>query len=333
MRSMQSHLREALDAGVLGMSSGLIYDPGRYAQTAELTELAGVMRGTGALYATHMRDEGVGLLESVKEAIDIGAKAGVPVQISHHKASGRESWGMVRASLDLIEAAQADGADVHADQYPYTAGSTSMQAILENGAFSGSGGMGSLSGDDAVVASAPGHPDWEGVSVNALASRWGVSALEAGQRVARESSGATVVLHMMDEEDVRTVLSHPSTMVGSDGIPTLDGKPHPRLYNSFARVIGHYAREVGLFDMATAIHRMCGMTAAKFNLRDRGVIREGAFADLVVFDPKVIIDKGTFEDPNQYPDGIKHVFVNGALAVRDGELTEQREGRLLVRGQ
>jgi N-acyl-D-amino-acid deacylase len=331
MAAMRGHLREALEAGVLGMSTGLIYNPGRYANTDELVELARLMHGTGAIYATHMRDEGVSLLESVSEAITIGERAGVGVQISHHKASGRESWGLVSRSLALIEAAQRDGQDVHADQYPYTAGSTSMQAILENGAFSGEGGMGSLRGSDAVVASAPGRAQWEGQSVADLAAASGESERETGERVARESSGATVVLHMMSEEDVQSVLRHPSTMIGSDGIPTLDGRPHPRLYNSFARVLGHYSRDIGLFDLSTALYRMCGFPANKFGLVDRGVIKEGAYADLVVFDANEIVDKGTFEDPNQYPIGIHHVFVNGQPAVRDGKLMGERHGRVIRR--
>jgi N-acyl-D-amino-acid deacylase len=331
MAVMQAHLREALDAGVLGMSSGLIYNPGRYAQTDELVELAKSMRGTGAIYATHMRDEGVGLLESVGEAISIGKRAGVGVQISHHKASGRESWGLVRRSLALIEAAQREGQDVHADQYPYTAGSTSMQAILENGAFSGEGAMGSLSGSDVVIASAPGRPHWEGQSVAELAVTTAESEREAAEQVARESHGATVVLHMMSEDDVQAVLSHPSTMIGSDGIPTLDGRPHPRLYNSFARVLGHYSRDIQLFDLSTALYRMCGFPARKFGLADRGVVAQGAYADLVVFDANTIIDKGTFDDPNQYPSGIAHVFVNGHGAIRDGGLSKERHGQIIRR--
>jgi N-acyl-D-amino-acid deacylase len=335
MEAMKSYLREALDAGVVGMSSGLVYDPGRYAQTEELAELAGVMRGTGALYATHMRDEGSGLLGSVAEAIEIGARAGVGVQISHHKASGRDSWGLVEASLQLIEAAQLRGEDVHADQYPYTAGSTSLQSTLENGAFANdgrSGGHGELTPDDVVIASAPGHPEWEGRSIAELSTMLGMSPLEAARMVADQARGTTAILHLMTEEDVQRVLRHPSTMIGSDGIPTLEGRPHPRLYNSFARVLGHYSRDLGLFDLSTAIHRMCGFSARKFGLQDRGVIREGAYADLVLFDAKTVIDKGTFDNPNRYPAGIRWVFVNGGVAVRDDTVRAERHGRVLRRG-
>lgn len=334
MSAMKSLLQEALDAGVLGISSGLIYDPGRYAATDELVELVSVMQGTGALYVTHMRDEGTGLVESVAEAIDIGARGGVGVQISHHKASGRESWGLVKDSLTLIDAAQLRGEDVHADQYPYTAGSTSLQTVLENGAFSGtstSTRMSSLEPANVVIATAPGHPEWEGRSIADLGAALNQTPRAASEMVVSQARGTTVILHMMNEDDVQRVLRHHSTMIGSDGIPTLDGRPHPRLYNSFARVLGHYARDLGLFDLSTAIHRMSGFPAHKFGLRDRGVIREGAYADLVLFDAATVIDKGTFEDPNQYPAGIRKVFVNGRVAVDEDKVQAQRHGRVLRR--
>jgi len=334
MLAMKAHLQEALDAGVMGISSGLIYDPGRYASTDELVELVSVMRGTGALYVTHMRDEGAGLLESVAEAIEIGARGGVGVQISHHKASGRESWGLVKNSLKLIEAAQLRGEDVHADQYPYTAGSTSLQTVLENGAFSGvstPNRMSNLAPADVVIASAPGHAEWEGRSISELGAALDQTPRAVSEMIVSQAQGTTVILHMMSEDDVQRVLRHPSTMIGSDGIPTLEGRPHPRLYNSFARVLGHYSRDLGLFDLSTAIYRMCGFSARKFGLRDRGAIAEGAYADLVLFDAATVIDMGTFEDPNQYPAGIRQVFVNGRVAVRDDEVQAQRHGRVLRR--
>jgi N-acyl-D-amino-acid deacylase len=334
MAAMGALLEEALEAGVLGMSSGLIYEPGRHAATQELADLSALMRERGGLYVTHMRDEGAGLLASVEEAIRIGAEAGVGVQISHHKASGKESWGLVERSLALIEAAQARGQDVHADQYPYTAGSTMLAAVLANGAFLGeptAGGIGTVDPRDVVIASAPGHPQWEGHSVAALVEMLGLPPRQAAELVADAAHGATAVLHMMREEDVQRILRHPSTIVGSDGIPNLDGRPHPRLYNTFARVLGHYARDLGLFDLATAIYRMTGFAARKFGLADRGCIREGAFADLVLFDAETIIDRGTFEHPNRYPLGIEHVFVNGQHAVDRGALTAARAGKVLRR--
>lgn len=334
MSVMKEYLHEALEAGVFGISTGLIYDPGRYANTDELVELVSVMQGTGALYVTHMRDEGVGLCESVAEAIQIGKRGGVGVQISHHKASGRDSWGLVKDSLKLIEAAQLRGENVHADQYPYTAGSTSLQTVLENGAFAGidtSNRMGSLAPADVVVASSPGHPEWEGRSIADLSTHFNQAPRAIAEAIVGQARGTTVILHMMSEDDVQEVLRHPSTMIGSDGIPTLEGKPHPRLYNSFARVLGHYSRDLGLFDLSTAIYRMCAFPARKFGLHDRGLVAEGACADLVLFDAAKVIDKGTFEEPNQYPTGIRQVFVNGGVAVRNDKVQAQRHGRVLRR--
>lgn len=322
MEAMKANLRQGLAAGALGLSTGLIYEPGRHATTEEIIELASEMRGTRGLYATHMRDESKGLVPSVEEAIRIGEEAGVPVQISHHKAAGRQNWGLVRESLARIEQARARGLAVHADQYPYTAGSTALSAALLN----------DMAGpNDVVIASSPPHPEWEGKSLADLAREFGTSSAEATQRVRAGSPRATVIVHTMNEDDVRTVLRHPSTMIGSDGIPTLEGKPHPRLYNTFARVLGHYARDENVLPLEEAIHRMTGLSADVFGLHERGYVRAGAFADLVVFDPTEIIDRGTFDDPNRYPEGIRHVFVNG-VEVADGEkATGAFPGRALRR--
>lgn len=331
MAAMKGTVAEGLEAGALGLSTGLVYDPGRFAATDEIVELAALMRGTGALYATHMRDESSGLLDSVREAIGIGRRAGVAVQISHHKASGRSAWGLVNESLRLIEEAQRLGEDVHADQYPYTAGSTILSAVYREGRLRGA--IGDLRPEDVVIASTASHPDWEGRSLAQLGAQMSCTPEQAAERVLAEDSGVTVILHAMSEEDVRTVMRHPSTMIGSDGIPTLEGKPHPRLYGTFARVLGHYARDEKLFSMAEAVHRMTGFAAAKFRLADRGVVRPGAVADLVLFDPTTIIDRGTFEDPKRPPEGIRAVLVNGALAVDGGKVTGVRAGRVLRRSR
>lgn len=331
MTAMKATLAEGLEAGALGLSSGLVYDPGRFAATDELVELSALMRGTGALYATHMRDESTGLLDSVREAIAIGERAGVPVQISHHKASGRSAWGLVRESLALIEAAQRRGLSVHADQYPYTAGSTILSAVYRDGRLRGA--IGDLEGADVVIASTAGHPEWEGKSLARLGEEMGCTPERAAERVLAADAGVTCVLHAMCEEDVRTVMRHPSTMIGSDGIPTIEGKPHPRLYGTFARVVGRYARDEKLFPVEEAIWRMTGFAAKKFGLRDRGVVREGAFADLVLFDPAKILDLGTFEDPKRLPAGIRAVFVNGREAFDGRAAARERTGRVLRRSK
>jgi len=324
---MRGIVREGLEDGCFGLSTGLIYEPGRHASTDEIVALALELAGSGALYATHMRNEGTGLLDSVQEAIEIGERAGVPVQISHHKAAGREAWGLVRESLRLIEQARARGLDVTADQYPYTAGSTVLAAVVANAERLGASG-----GTEVVIASAPGHPEWEGRSLAELGAAWSVPAVEAARRVLdAEGFSATVVMHSMDERDVQTVMRHPTTMIGSDGIPTLTGKPHPRLYGTFARVLGHYARDLGLLPLEEAVHRMTGLAARKFGLRDRGVVREGALADLVLFDPARIADVASYADPHHPPTGIARVWVNGVAVVEDGAHTGARPGRALRR--
>jgi N-acyl-D-amino-acid deacylase len=319
-----------LESGVLGLSTGLIYEPGCHAGTGELIELASELHGTRGLYATHMRDEAARLVESVDEAIRIGEAAGVPVQISHHKAFGRPNWGLVSESLRRIERARAAGTRVHADQYPYTAGSTVLAAVVQTRMVSDRDEA-DVSPGDVVVASSQPHPEWEGRSLEELAGRFGCSAMEAADRVLGQAPGTTVVLHGLCEDDVQTVLRHPSTMIGSDGIPTLGGKPHPRLYNSFARVLGHYAREVGILSLPEAVRRMTGLAADTFGLDDRGYLREGSCADLVLFDADAIIDRGTFAEPNQYPDGIHQVFVNGVEVARGKRHSGALPGRALRR--
>jgi N-acyl-D-amino-acid deacylase len=332
---MRDWAREGVETGAVGLSTGLIYEPGRYARTEEVIALARELGRGGGLYATHMRGEGDGLLDAVAEALRIGEEAGVPVQISHHKAAGRNNWGRVRDSLRLIEDARARGGDVTADQYPYTAGSTSLHAVVQNGAFRADspGGLGQLSGDDVLIASASDHPEWEGLRLAALAARWGVGDEAAALRVIEaEGEACFVVVFSMDEADVRTVLAHPTTMIGSDGVPAAGSKPHPRLYGCFPRVLGHYSRDERVLDLPTAIHRMTGMPAAKFRLVDRGMIRPGAFADLVVFDPGRIRDAATYDDPRRFPEGIRTVYVNGTAVARDGRHTRARPGRALRRG-
>jgi N-acyl-D-aspartate/D-glutamate deacylase len=330
---MRKGLREGLEAGALGLSTGLIYEPGRYAGTNEIVALASELPETGGLYATHMRNEADGLLDSVRESIEIGERAGVAVQISHHKAMGRPNWGGVRDSLRLIDDARARGLDVTADQYPYTSGSTMLAVFVpKEPVVESAAPRNPEEGRDVVLASAPHHPEWEGKTLADLAAVFGTSAGEAARRVVEEEgTAATVVYHGMNEEDVQTVLKHPSTMIGSDGLPTLKGKPHPRLYGTFARVLGRYVQELGLLSLEEAIHRMTGFPARKFGLSDRGVVREGAFADLVIFDPETVADVATYENPHRPPAGIAHVFVNGVEVARDGQHTGARPGQPLVR--
>ena len=289
------------------------------------------MAEVGGLYASHMRNEGDGLLEAVAETIRIGEDGGVPVQISHHKATGAANWGRVHDSLTLIDAARDRGVDVTADQYPYTAGSTSLFAVLQN-FEEGTAGVGATDWSQVVLASVPGHPEWEGESLADRAAAEGAEPPQIARRIVDEVGyGAIVVMHSISEDDVRTVMAHPTTMIGSDGIPSRGGKPHPRLYGTFARVLGHYARDEGVLTLEEAVHRMTGMPAAKFGLPGRGVIEVGAWADLVLFDPATVADIATYESPRRHPTGIAAVWVNGTQVVRDGEHTGARPGRAVRR--
>jgi N-acyl-D-amino-acid deacylase len=330
MNAMKDLFNEALDNGATGLSTGLIYEPGRYARTEEIIELAAEMSGRNGIYTTHMRDEGTGLVTSVEEALRIGREAGVNVQISHHKAAGRPSWGLVRESLELIEQAQLRGQTVFADQYPYTAGSTVLAAVLQNEMFGDRDDAPSTT-TDVVIASCSPHPEWEGRNLAELSDQFGCTGTEAAERVLREAPTTTVITHMMNEDDVRTVMTHASTMIGSDGIPTVGAKPHPRLSNTFARVLGHYARDEGVLSMADAVRKMTGFAADTFKLDRRGYVREGSYADLVVFDPATVEDRGTFDEPTLMPAGFHHVFVNGTEVVSAGKHTGSRPGVALRR--
>jgi len=333
LSSMCKWTSDAVEAGVVGLSTGLIYEPGRYAKTEEIIELARQMRGSGAIYTSHMRDEGEYLLEAVSETIRIGEEAGVAVQISHHKASEQRNWGKVKQSLELIEKARARGLDVTADQYPYTSGSTGLSAVLQNGAFdpNSKGSFRHMPPESVRLASVAKHPEYETRTIKELSDDAHLAPVEMARKILADDFGATVILESMDEGDVRIVMRHPTTMIGSDGIPSA-GKPHPRLYGTFPRVLGRYSRDLKLMPLEEAVNRMTGMSAAKFRLKDRGVIREGAFADLVVFDPAKIIDTGSYAEPRRYPDGIRDVFVNGTAVVKDGAHTHSRPGRGIRRG-
>ena len=329
---MRLLVREGIEAGAVGMSTGLIYEPGRYAMTEEIVTLAAEAASGGGIYTSHMRNEADRLLEAVAEAIRVGEEAGLPVQISHHKASGKSNWGKVAESLAMIDAARARGVPVTLDQYPYTAGSTTLSAVIQNGVLDdGAGGIGTVEPSAIFVASAVGHPEWEGLDLVAIAELLAVSPRDAADAVVAATDGtALVVLHMMSEDDVRAVLRHPCTMIGSDGVPA-PGKQHPRLWGTFPRVLGRYARDDAVIPLEDAVRRMTSLPAETFGLVDRGVLREGAFADLVVFDPATIADIATYDDPARAPAGIDAVIVNGTVVARDGEHTGARPGRPLRR--
>ena len=312
---MADALDGALDDGAIGLSTGLAYPTASAAPTDEVVALASRLAARDALHTTHMRDEGDALLESVEETIEIGRRAGVRSVISHHKATGRENWGKTARSLAAIEAARRDQG-LEFDVYPYTASSTVlMPEWIEKC-------------EKVLIAWSEPHPEQAGRELRQIAADWGCHELEAVSRL--QPAGG--IYFQMDEADLRRVLAHPRSLIGSDGLPH-DTRPHPRLWGTFPRVLGHYCRELGLFSLEAAVHRMTGRAAEVFGLQDRGVIAEGAAADLVVFDPETVIDRADYDDPMRPASGIDRVLVAGRT-VWDGQAeTGERPGRFLRPGR
>lgn len=375
---MRDAVRQAMDDGAFGMSTGLVYAPGAYAKTEELIELAKVAATQGGFYATHMRDEGAKVVQSVEEALTIGREAKIGVQISHHKAAGRFNWGKVKTTLAMVDAARAEGLDVHSDVYPYTAGATVLSAMfLPLWAFEGSqeallerlkdpamrarmvkdseerfikfaqlpGILDSIVPKKLVlpvvlrelsklviVSSVRKQHHYEGMSLYDIRKARKQSLYDMlFDLLVEEELMVSAIAHVMKDDDVETVMKHPATMLGTDGFPQREGKPHPRGYGTYPRVIEHYVRERKLFSLETGIHKMTGLVAKKLGLSDRGVVKAGAKADLVVLEPAKVHDKATFRDPRNHPDGIHHVFVNGHWTMNAGQHTGARGGRVLSR--
>ena len=369
LEMMKEHVAEAMKAGAVGLSSGLIYPPGMYAETSELVELAKVAADYGGVYASHIRGEGETLIEAVGEALKVGRDAGIPVQISHHKASGKSSWGHTQKTLEMMENSRAEGVDVTCDQYPYEAGMTSLATLLPPWVHEG--GMDSLlqrlkSAEDRsrivkdIVNGLPGWMShvkecgWENIAISSVRSEQnrrleGKNLVEIakirGTEVAtalldllvEEAGQATMIIFSMDEGDIRRVMTHPYQMIGTDswavsttGIMA-EGKPHPRFYGTYPRILGRYVRELEVLSLEEAIRKMTSFPAQRFGLSGRGLLAPGFWADIVVFDPDTIIDKATYENPHQYPEGIVHVLVNGEATISGGENTAAIAGKILRR--
>jgi len=315
IEAMQDQLREALEGGALGLSSGLAYLSANAASTEEVVALARLLTPAGAVYTTHMRTEAEAILEAMHEAFEIGRASHVPVIVSHLKCAGIANWGRSGEVLQALEAARASQ-EVGCDCYPYAAGSSTLdlRQVDERVKI-------------AITWSTP-HPEMAGQTLAEIAEAWSVTQLEA----ARKLQPAGAIYHSISEEDMRRILRHPSTMIGSDGLPN-DPLPHPRLWGTFPRVLGRYSREEKLFSLPDAIHKMTGMPAQRFGLAERGLIREGYWADLVLFDPETIIDTATFDDPIRASEGILGVWVNGVLSYTSQGATGDRAGRFLPRGK
>ena len=314
IESMCVQLREALDVGALGLSSGLAYLSANAASTEEVLALARPLASVGAVYTTHMRSETGAILEAMKEAFEIGRLSHVPIIISHLKCAGIDNWGRSSEILSALDTAR-NHQPVACDCYPYAAGSSTLDLRQVDERVT------------ITITWSSTHPEMASRSLEQIAKEWNVSQFEAAKRL--QPAGA--IYHSIFEDDMRKILRHPATMIGSDGLPN-DLRPHPRLWGTFPRVLGRYCREEKLFSLPEAIYKMTGMPAQRFGLTQRGQIREGYFADLVLFNPEKIIDTATFADPMRPSVGIERVWVNGTLSyTRDGS-TGNRGGRFLPRG-
>jgi dihydroorotase/N-acyl-D-amino-acid deacylase len=366
--TMRAHVAAAMEQGAMGLSSGLIYAPASYATTEEVIELAKVAARYGGGYASHIRSEGDRLVEAVNEAIRIGEEGGTWVQVHHLKASGRPNWGKMPQAVAAIEAARARGVDVTADQYPYPASGTGLDAVIPNWAHAG--GTDSLlarladpvtrarlraeltaGGVDINIGTSAGGPSGvmiAGVTVDSLRRYQGMRLTEVAQARGQEvvdavfdvlladRAGTSAIYFSMSEEDIETAMRQPWMMVGIDAgaraaDSTVTGKPHPRAYGSFPRILCRYVRERGVITLPDAIRRFTSLPAARVGLDERGVIKEGMFADVTIFDPNTVCDRATFEEPVQVSTGIMHVIVNGVPVLRDGTPTGARPGRALRR--
>jgi N-acyl-D-amino-acid deacylase len=361
MRAMKRMLEQAIDEGALGLSTGLIYPPGCYADTQELVELSKILPSRGALYSTHMRNEGDELIEAVDESITIGRESGAPIQISHHKATGQRNWGKVQRTIEMMERARQQGVDVTCDQYPYVATSTSLRILIP--AWAHEGGRERLlerltTASDLerirteVLQRYPTPESWnqvmvsevlneslkefEGKRLGEVAQAWGLPPFDALIKLLVEDEARTAMVNfVLCEEDVETVMRYPHTMVGTDARarktdgPLSAGVPHPRAYGTFPRILARYVRERQVISLEESVRRMTSLAAQRFCLKGRGLIEEGYFADLVIFAPDRVEDTATYENPAQLPTGITHVIVNGGIVVKDGQQIGALAGRVL----
>ncbi|HYO47752.1 MAG TPA: amidohydrolase family protein, partial [Gemmatimonadota bacterium] len=367
MDSMKAALARAMEQGAFGLSSGLIYAPGRYASTDEIIELARVAAGAGGFYATHMRSEGARLLEAIDEAIAIGERSGAPVLIHHLKASGKANWGKMAGAIERIEAARARGLDVMASVYPYVASSTGLDQVLPDWASQGGTEAtlarladpalrdsleAELSGrtqtGDWTLGTSAGGPSgiqisdvitdslerYEGMRLDAIAAERGQSAAAAAIDLLLADSLRTAAIYFsMSEDDLVLAMRQPWVMIGGDaGIRALDGplstdQPHPRAFGTFPRVLCRYSRELEVFPLEEAVRKMTSLPAARAGLAGRGVLEAGRYADVVAFDPETVCDRATFEAPKHLAVGVEHVIVNGVPVLRGGEPTGALPGR------
>ena len=361
---MEALVEQAMKDGAVGLSTGLIYTPGTYARTAEVVNLAKMASRYGGVYASHIRNEGHNVKQAIEEAILISREARIPVEISHFKVASKPLWGKSTETVELVEAARREGLDITVDQYPYTASSTSLASIVPSWALADSDStvlsrfrdvaihakirremLKSLKEnlrknyDYAVVANYKPDSTLNGMSISAINKKMGrknTASTETDlvmELLERAGMGRVqMVYHTMSEEDVETILRYPNTMIASDaGVAKYgSGVPHPRAYGTNARVLGRYVRERNVIPLEEAIRRMTSLPAQRFRLTDRGLLRPGYAADIVLFDEKTVADRATYDQPHAYTTGIPYVLVNGVVVIDNGIHTAQRPGQLLM---
>ncbi len=364
LEDMRTLVRQCLEEGAVGMSTGLYYAPGSYADADEIAAICEVVREMDGLHSSHIRDEStynVGLIAALEEVLEVARKSGVRTQVSHLKALGPEVWGKAPELLRMIEGIREEGFDVLADQYPYVASGSSITGSLVP-RWAQDGGREALvkriddpevrpklleevrnnlkrrgGADRLQIALYPPENSYEGKRLSEVAEILGHPPAEAALELLREAE-ASFVCFVMEDADVDLIMGSELVMVGSDGRavavdgPTSSGHPHPRYFGTFPRVLGYYCREKGIIDLELAVKKMTSMPAERLRLEDRGYLRPGYRADLVLFDPDTVRDKATFEDPKQYPVGIDMVFVNGQAVIADGEHTGALPGRVIRHG-
>ena len=354
LKRMEDLVDQGMRAGAWGLSTGLIYNPGTYAKTDEIIALAKVVARHGGFYASHIRNEGTGVLAAIGEALTIGREAGLPVHISHLKASGRKAWGMAADEVAVIQVARAKGQAVSADQYPYTASSTSLAATVvpalfregstrdfqarladpEQGARIRQAIARNIAdrdgGKSVRIARYRPRPQWQGLDLAAIAAKEKKTPLDIVLEI-EQHGGAQIINFGMSEEDVRLIMKQPFVATASDGASQTPGDtmPHPRSYGCFARKIGRYAIEDKVIPVEQAIRSASGLPADILKLPERGYLKAGYVADVVVFDPKTYRDRATFDKPHQLASGVRYVFVNGRLAVDEGKSTGVLAGKVL----
>jgi dihydroorotase/N-acyl-D-amino-acid deacylase len=362
LEQMRGLVRGGMRDGAFGMSTGLFYVPATFSRTDEVIELARVAGEMGGIHISHMRDETRGVVQSVRETIEIGEKGGLPTQVTHHKTIGKAAWGKTEETLRLIEEARARGVDATADVYPYTASSTAIRSALIPVWAQEGGPEQTLrrlrdpetrrrilretfqllleergAGDPRAVqiSQCAWNPALAGKRLDEISvSRGKTASLEDAADTVLwivENGGCGGIYHVIDEADVQRVIAHPASMIASDGtvVPFGRASPHPRSYGTFARVLGRYVRELEVLSLEAAIRKMTSFPAQRIGLTDRGVLRPGMKADLVVFDPDRVRDLATYENPHQYAEGVKTVVINGQIAFEDGTMTSARPGRIL----